>query len=587
MTPRRATLKATLGGLGVVLLLIGVVLAAPARAGGGGTLEITVTTTADTVAADGVTSLREAFDQANASSATTVIVHLQPGATYQLTRCLGGTDEDLNVGGDLDLTRAFTPGFELRGNGTTIRQTCAGERVIHMTTFTRLTLQGVTVTGGDTADSGGGVYVGANGLRLVRAGMVDNEAGGSGGGAYVTGGGAVPVVVESTISGNHAGGSGGGIFSNNVIALTRSTVSGNSAEGDGGGVYAVNQEVDGFESTLSGNQADGTGAAAYAPQISLVRSTVADNRALGTGGGSLRGTSQVFSAMSVVVPSTLAGSGLGCDTTGGAASGSSGYSYSTDSSCGFGSVGDVQDGADPDLGPLGANGGPTPTRLPNPGSALVGAVPAGFGGCIGADQRGVGRPQGGACEIGSVEVPLPFSDVGTGHPFFAEIMWMDANGISTGFDDGTYRPSASVTRQAMSAFMYRLAGEPAFTPPGTPTFTDVSTGHPFFAEIEWMADEGITNGFQPGPTYRPAIPVTRQAMSAFMYRLAGEPAFTPPGTPTFTDVSTGHPFFAEIEWMADEGITNGFQPGPTYRPGTNVSRQAMSAFMQRLDDTLA
>ena len=33
--------------------------------------------------------------------------------------------------------------------------------------------------------------------------------------------------------------------------------------------------------------------------------------------------------------------------------------------------------------------------------------------------------------------------------------------ISTGFTDGTYRPSASVTRQAMSAFMARLSGATA------------------------------------------------------------------------------------------------------------------------------
>jgi len=29
-------------------------------------------------------------------------------------------------------------------------------------------------------------------------------------------------------------------------------------------------------------------------------------------------------------------------------------------------------------------------------------------------------------------------------------------GISTGYADGTFRPAAKVTRQAMAAFMYRL-----------------------------------------------------------------------------------------------------------------------------------
>ena len=34
---------------------------------------------------------------------------------------------------------------------------------------------------------------------------------------------------------------------------------------------------------------------------------------------------------------------------------------------------------------------------------------------------------------------------------------MKSSGVSTGFGDGTYKPTANVTRQAMSAFMRRAA----------------------------------------------------------------------------------------------------------------------------------
>jgi hypothetical protein len=50
-----------------------------------------------------------------------------------------------------------------------------------------------------------------------------------------------------------------------------------------------------------------------------------------------------------------------------------------------------------------------------------------------------------------------FSDVPADHPFNAEIEWMAATGISTGFPDGTYRPGEPVTRQSMAAFMARLS----------------------------------------------------------------------------------------------------------------------------------
>jgi hypothetical protein len=80
------------------------------------------------------------------------------------------------------------------------------------------------------------------------------------------------------------------------------------------------------------------------------------------------------------------------------------------------------------------------------------------------------------------------------HPFCEEIQWMKATGISTGFGDGTYRPDAAVTRQAMSAFMARLAGA-TLTPCTTAPFTDVPVSHPFCAEIKWMKDTGISTGF--------------------------------------------------------------------------------------------
>lgn len=48
----------------------------------------------------------------------------------------------------------------------------------------------------------------------------------------------------------------------------------------------------------------------------------------------------------------------------------------------------------------------------------------------------------------------------------------------------------------------------------------------------------------------------------------------------FSDVSNSHPFHDEISAIADAGVTTGFNDG-TFRPGNDVSRMAMAAFMQR------
>ena len=85
-----------------------------------------------------------------------------------------------------------------------------------------------------------------------------------------------------------------------------------------------------------------------------------------------------------------------------------GYNVVDDASCALTGPHDTVTTADPLLGPLTDNGGPTPTRLPAAGSPLVDAIPTTVTNlCNGTDQRGISRPQGPGCDIGSVEVTTP------------------------------------------------------------------------------------------------------------------------------------------------------------------------------------
>jgi hypothetical protein len=186
-----------------------------------------------------------------------------------------------------------------------------------------------------------------------------------------------------------------------------------------------------------------------------------------------------------------------------------------------------------------------------------------------------------------------FSDVSPATQFSTEIGWMASTGISTGWVEGngtrTYRPLTPVNRDAMAAFMYRLAGKPAFVPPAVSPFADVPVGTQFYKEITWLAAQGISTGWdEPNgtKTYRPLSSVNRDAMAAFMYRLAKKPAFTPPAGSPFTDVPAGTQFYKEITWLAAQGISTGWdEPNgtKTYRPLSPVNRDAMAAFMYRFD----
>jgi hypothetical protein len=178
-----------------------------------------------------------------------------------------------------------------------------------------------------------------------------------------------------------------------------------------------------------------------------------------------------------------------------------------------------------------------------------------------------------------------FTDVKTNHPFYNEITWASNNGIVNGYPDQTFRGAGHVTRQAMSAFLFRFIGNPEFVPSGQ-HYVDVPPDHPFYLEVEWMRAAGIGSGYGDG-TFRPGQPVTRQAVAAYFYRLLEEPAADIPINQIpwiFLDVPPGHPFTREIFTMWALDLSRGYNTiyGPAYQPGAVVTRQAATAFIYRL-----
>lgn len=185
-----------------------------------------------------------------------------------------------------------------------------------------------------------------------------------------------------------------------------------------------------------------------------------------------------------------------------------------------------------------------------------------------------------------------FVDVPPGAAFYTEIMWLASEGVATGWiePDGsrTFRPLLPVTRDAMAAFLYRLAGEPAFSPPDVSPFTDVAATTVFYREITWLYHKDITTGWvlpDGSRVFRPSEAVERAAMAAFLYRFEGRPSFTSPVVSPFFDVIRGEQFYLEMTWLLANGISTGWpEPSgcPTYRPHNGIERGAMAAFLYRL-----
>lgn len=195
-----------------------------------------------------------------------------------------------------------------------------------------------------------------------------------------------------------------------------------------------------------------------------------------------------------------------------------------------------------------------------------------------------------ARDLGTLVVDDPFTDVRHTDKFAFEIVHMLTHGITTGFPDGSFRPLSTVNRDAMAAYLYRLAGSPAYTAPPRSPFVDVPRTNQFYKEISWLASTQISQGWEEEGVrqFRPYEPVARDAMAAFLYRfverfgeIGDHPRLFP--TPTvspFRDVSTSQQFFREMAWLRGTEISTGWEDG-TYRPLSYVNRDAMSAFIYR------
>ena len=112
----------------------------------------------------------------------------------------------------------------------------------------------------------------------------------------------------------------------------------------------------------------------------------------------------------------------------------------------------------------------------------------------------------------------PFGD-DEGSVHEANINALAAAGITVGYEDGTFRPSQSMSRAHMAAFLYRAY---RLDPGGADAFSD-DAGDYFEGEINALAAAGITEGCNPSANdhFCPRSEVTRGQMAAFLHRADG------------------------------------------------------------------
>jgi hypothetical protein len=176
--------------------------------------------------------------------------------------------------------------------------------------------------------------------------------------------------------------------------------------------------------------------------------------------------------------------------------------------------------------------------------------------------------------------PFPggFSDVDRRSTHGANIERLRKAKVTSGCGSNRYCPNRSVSRAEMASFLVRSLNLPAAK--GN-RFRDVSSSNSHRADINALAQAGITRGSNPPNTDRfcPNDPVTRAEMASFLARAKNLPATS---SRPFRDIG-GSPHAADINRLARSGITRGCNP-PTnnrYCPRDRVTRAEMATFLVR------
>ena len=181
---------------------------------------------------------------------------------------------------------------------------------------------------------------------------------------------------------------------------------------------------------------------------------------------------------------------------------------------------------------------------------------------------------------GETEEPgLPFTDVPDGIWYEEAVRFVYDNGIMQGTAEGRFTPYGVTTRGTIVTMLYRLEGEPAVT--GS-DFADVADGQFYSNAVAWASANGIVSGYGNG-SFGPSDNVTREQMAVILHNYAvfkGYDVSASGDLSVFTDSGAISSWAQEsMAWAVGSGLMSGKGSGVLDPSGTATRAELAQMFM--------
>lgn len=166
---------------------------------------------------------------------------------------------------------------------------------------------------------------------------------------------------------------------------------------------------------------------------------------------------------------------------------------------------------------------------------------------------------------------FPFADVAKGSWYYEGVRYAYENGLMSGTGEGTFSPDLPTGRGMLVTILYRLAGSPAA---GSASFTDVAKGQWYADGVAWASANGVVSGYPDG-SFRPNDTITREQMAAILYqyaRIQGKLDDSRADLSIFSDLDSLSAYAKEpMSWAVAQGLFSGVS-ADTLAPGGSTTR---------------
>ena len=188
---------------------------------------------------------------------------------------------------------------------------------------------------------------------------------------------------------------------------------------------------------------------------------------------------------------------------------------------------------------------------------------------------------------GSETQTLPFTDVAEGTWYADAVNYVYQQGLMTGTSEDRFSPDVTTNRAMLVTILYRLEGSPAVS--GGVSFPDVAAGQWYADAVAWASANGIVNGYDNG-SFGPDDTITREQMATIFYRYASYKGYDMSASASlngYSDAAKVSHYAADaMGWAIGAGLITGTSD-TTLPPAGSATRAQAAVILTRFCQNLA